>query len=130
MPKGNRHPNMKGLKPWPKGVSGNPKGGPKKLPLLKDLMAALLGTNKEDLTQAPIAKIVDALIDETRNKKRGNQRVAAAKEIIERAFGKAKPIEEDVKKQDIVWNETKTYGGKAKEETSRAAKKPKAKKRK
>ncbi len=29
----NHHPNTKGLKPWPKGKSGNPGGKPKKRPI-------------------------------------------------------------------------------------------------
>lgn len=100
----------KNLKPFVKGDPRiNRKGAPKKLPRLKALMDAMLGDNKDDITKSPIAKVVQALIDETTNKKLGAQRTQAAKEILERAFGKAKPVNDIEQEEPIQWNETKTY---------------------
>jgi hypothetical protein len=89
---------------------GNAKGAPKKLPRLKALMDAMLGGGEEtDITKTPIAKVVQALIDETTNKSLGAQRTQAAREILERAFGKAKPVNDIEQEEPIQWNETKTY---------------------
>jgi hypothetical protein len=88
---------------------GNAKGAPKKLPRLKALMDAMLGGSGEDITKTPIAKVVEALIAETKNKSLGAQRTQAAKELLERAFGKAKPINDIEQEEPIQWNETKTY---------------------
>lgn len=66
----------------------------KKLPKLQELMDALLGGDGDiPITETPIAKIVKALIKETENTKLGAQRVAAAKEVLDRAFGKVRDKE-------------------------------------
>lgn len=67
----------------------NRKGAPKKLPKLKALMDALLGGNEDDVEDTPMAEIVRSLIEETK-KKTNPLRVAAAKEILDRAYGKAR----------------------------------------
>lgn len=87
----------------------NRSGANRKLPVLKELMSRLLGhTNEEDMTQSEIAQIVEAMISTAKNKSNPLQ-MAAAKEIMERAFGKAKPHVDEDELKPIVWNETKTY---------------------
>lgn len=69
------------------------KGG-RRLPKLKDLMDALLGgAEGETLEETPIGQIVQALVKEVKNQKLGAQRVAAAKEVLDRAFGKVRDKE-------------------------------------
>lgn len=90
----------------------NRNGRPKILPIQKELMRQLFGYVKEekDMTKSEIAKVVRALINEAQNKKFGNQRVAAAKEILNRVFGRVKDVNAaDESEEKIVWNETKTY---------------------
>lgn len=88
----------------------NLKGRPKALPSQKKLFEALLGVHEgEDLTKSAIAQIVNALVDEVKSKKPGAQRVAAAKEIFERIWGKVKSNESEEAPTTIIWNETKTY---------------------
>lgn len=99
----NKKPKTAGNKAWKEAAKkyrwkkGDPraseagKKSAKKLPALRALMTALLGG--EDGTppeQTPMAEIVRALIKETKNTKIGAQRVAAAKEVLDRAFGKVK----------------------------------------
>lgn len=108
---------IKHLKPFKKGFDPrrNIKGAPKKLPLLKELMKEMLGADSDTpISESPIAKIIQALIDETTNKSKGAQRANAAKELLDRAFGKVKASEDEKSDQPIVWNETKTYSDKKK----------------
>lgn len=108
---------IKHLKPFKKGFDPrrNIKGAPKKLPLLKELMKEMLGADSDTpINESPIAKVIQALIDETTNKSKGAQRANAAKELLDRAFGKVKAAEDEKSDQPIVWNETKTYSDKKK----------------
>jgi hypothetical protein len=87
----------------------NRKGRPKQLPVLKMLMAELLGhTDEGNMSDSEIAEVVKALIRTAKSTSNPGQ-VAAAKEIMERAFGKVKQEIEQTGKQEITWNETKTY---------------------
>ena len=80
--------NLKNLKPFPKGKSGNPKGRP----ALPDLKEALI----EALNNGELEKILFAIIDKA---KKGDTR--AAQLILDRAFGQAKQIIEQETKQDL-----------------------------
>lgn len=102
-----KHHFKKGFDP-----NRNLHGAPKKLPRLKALMEALLGGEENgDPAKTPIAEIVTALVTETKNQKLGAQRVQAAKELLERAYGKMGTAESDDATAPITWNETKTYEG-------------------
>lgn len=70
-----------------KGVSGNPNGRPKKIPAIDELLADVLGEEKDGMTAATI--ILKAL----RNKAfKGD--VRAAEVLLDRAYGKAsQPID-------------------------------------
>jgi len=68
------------LKPFPKGVSGNPNGRPKKIPEIDVLLAEVLGENGEEATA-----ILKALLAKA---KKGD--VRAAEVILDRTYGKAK----------------------------------------
>ena len=87
----------------------NRKGAPKKMPAMKLLMEALLGSVDGDITKSRIADVVESLIDETKNRRLGSQRVMAAKELLERAYGKVKAVDDVAITQPIIWNEEKTY---------------------
>ena len=104
----------KNSKPFVKGDPRiNRKGRPKVLPLQKALMAALLGhTNEEDLTESEIALVVKNMLAIAKDKRAYQSAAAvnAGKEILDRAFGKVKTVdEEDEPGKEIIWNETKTY---------------------
>ncbi len=72
-----------GRKPFVKGKSGNPKGRPKKIPQLDELLAELLCTKQKGKTAA------EALLLSVFNQAiKGN--VQAANIILDRAYGKAK----------------------------------------
>jgi len=74
------------LKNFPKGVSGNPKGRPK-LPDLKEILAEVLGTEKNGKTGTQ--RIIDKL--QTKAEK-GD--IRAAELIMDRGYGKVKtPID-------------------------------------
>ncbi len=97
------------LKPFVKGDPRiNRKGAPKKLPILKELMRELLGSDNDDITQSEAAHVVKALIETAKSKKGAS--VLAAKEILDRAFGKVK--DEVEVNQTVNWVETKNYEGK------------------
>ena len=72
---------------WKKGESGNPKGRPKKIPELRELLANVLGDEKDGKTAA------EAILMALRNKAiKGD--VRAAELLLDRAYGKAtQPIE-------------------------------------
>lgn len=81
-------PNPQNLKPFPKGVSGNPKGRPK-LPDLSEAIAKVLADEKDGKTA------LEAVLMALRAKAvKGD--VRAAQELLDRGFGKSKQIIEDV----------------------------------
>lgn len=75
---GTTKPVPKGLRPWKKGESGNPSGMPKALTAVRDLA-------REHTVEA-----VEALVywARQRNMKVASASVAAAKELLDRAWGK------------------------------------------
>ncbi len=75
--------NPQNLKPFKKGQSGNPKGRPKKLPKLDELLAEVLGTESKGKTIAE--NILRSL---QKQAMKGN--VKAAELLLDRAYGKAK----------------------------------------
>ena len=75
--------NTKGLKPFKKGQSGNPNGRPKKLPGIDDLLADVLGEEKEGVSAAK------AILMKLRQKAASGD-VRAAEILLDRAYGKAK----------------------------------------
>jgi hypothetical protein len=80
-----RKPNpIPGNKPFPKGVSGNPKGRPKKLPQIDVLLADVLGEENSDGIEA--AKIILMAL----RKKAAQGDVRAAELLLDRAYGKSK----------------------------------------
>jgi hypothetical protein len=82
---------MKGVPPehtkFKKGQTGNPNGRPKKIPELRELLANVLGDEKDGKTAA------EAILMAIRNKAiKGD--VRAAELLLDRAYGKAaQPIE-------------------------------------
>lgn len=72
---------IKGNKPFPKGVSGNPNGRPK-LPDIREAMARLLGDQKDG------AVALDTVLSALRMKAEAGD-VRAAEVLLDRAFGKA-----------------------------------------
>lgn len=71
------------LKPFKPGESGNPKGRPKKLPALDDLLADVLGDDGSGKSEAKA--ILEAL-----HKRAIKGDVRAAEVLLERAYGKVK----------------------------------------
>jgi hypothetical protein len=77
----------------PKGQSGNPKGRPKKIPELRELLANVLGDEKDGKSAA------EAILMALRNKAiKGD--VRAAELLLDRAYGKVKDI--DNRPNDLV----------------------------
>lgn len=72
-----------GAKPFKKGISGNPKGKPCKIPALDKLLAEVLGEDKDGITAAKA--IMMAL-----RAKATKGDVRAAEVLLDRAYGKAK----------------------------------------
>lgn len=66
---------------YEKGESGNPKGRPRKLPEIDDLLAEVLGEEQGNEARG----IIEALLKKA---KRGD--VRAAEVLLDRAYGKAK----------------------------------------
>ncbi|MCA6513907.1 MAG: hypothetical protein IM569_13715 [Chitinophagaceae bacterium] len=90
--------NTKGLKPFPKGKSGNPNGRPKKLPALDVLMAEVLGEEKDGMSAAK------AILAKLRQKAAAGD-VRAAEILLDRAYGKAKQSLEVTDRTIIVQHE-------------------------
>lgn len=88
-------------KKFQKGQSGNPKGGPKKIPAIDELLAEVLGDEQNGINAAK------AILIALRNSAiKGN--VRAAEVIIERAYGKAKQnikLEGDLNINPFKWEE-------------------------
>lgn len=89
---------MKGVPPehtkFKKGQSGNPKGRPK-LPDLKEAIAKILSEEKDGYTA------LDAILAALR-KKAAQGDVRAAQELLDRGFGKAKQINENINSDVVV----------------------------
>lgn len=81
----NPNPNTEGLKKFKKGQSGNPKGRPKKLPQLDELLADVLGEEKDGIEAAK------AILMALRAKATKGD-VRAAEVLLDRAYGKAKQV--------------------------------------
>jgi hypothetical protein len=77
----------KGAKPFKEGESGNPNGRPKKLPQLDVLMGIVLGEEKDGITAA------EAILKALRMKASKGD-VRAAEVLLDRAYGKAKQVNE------------------------------------
>lgn len=76
---------VENLKPWKKGQSGNPKGRPKELPKLDEMLRELLSEEKDGMTAAM------AMLKAMRSKAlKGDVRAFEA--IWNRTFGKVKEI--------------------------------------
>jgi hypothetical protein len=75
--------NEKNLKPFKKGESGNPNGRPKKIPNLDELLADVLGEEKDGIAAAK------AILMALRAKATKGD-VRAAEVLLDRAYGKAK----------------------------------------
>lgn len=76
----NKNPKLSNLKPFPKGVSGNPKGAQKKIPALDKLLS--------EIPDSDFKAIITALFSKA---KKGD--VRAAEVILDRSFGKPKDNE-------------------------------------
>jgi hypothetical protein len=113
-------PIPKGLIPWKKGQSGNPKGRPKKLPNLDKLLIEVLGGTDDESSEA--MQILRNMA------KRALKSQAAADAILDRAYGKSKTTNEIAVQGEITWNETKTYT--APEKKKKVVKKTAAKRKK
>jgi hypothetical protein len=99
--------NTSGLKPWKKGQSGNPKGRPKRLPKLEDLIREELGEVDGEENEAKIRLIVRNMIAEATSKKAFNKNTQAASMLLDRAYGKVKealPEEKNQPKQITGFN--------------------------
>ena len=71
------------------GQSGNPNGRPKKLPELDKLLADVLGEEKDGLTAA------EAILKALRMKAAKGD-IRAAEVLLDRAYGKAKQVTEEI----------------------------------
>lgn len=78
-----------GQKRFVKGVSGNPKGKPVKIPALDRLLAEVLGEDKDGITAAK------AILMALRAKATKGD-VRAAEVLLDRAYGKAKQVTEEI----------------------------------
>jgi len=76
--------NTSGLKPWPKGVSGNPGGRPKKLPVTDVLLALLDSSCKADVEARSFSELICLAL--MKKAVKGDKK--AITEIIDRAEGK------------------------------------------
>lgn len=80
----------------PKGQSGNPNGRPKKIPELRELLANVLGDEKDGKSAA------EAILMALRNKAiKGD--VRAAELLLDRAYGKAKQdVDVEMRMQEVL----------------------------
>ena len=83
----NKNPKQENLKPFKKGESGNPNGRPKKLPHLNELLADILGEDKDGITAA------EAILKALRAKAAKGD-IRAAEVLLDRAYGKPKQTTE------------------------------------
>ena len=90
-----RKGRIENLKNFPKGVSGNPNGRPKKLPELDKLLAEVLGEEKDGITAAQV------ILMKIRQKAISGD-VRAAEIMLDRAYGKAKQPLDIVERTIIV----------------------------
>lgn len=74
-----------GAKPFKKGQSGNPAGKPRKIPKLQELLADVLGEEKDGVTAAK------AIMMALRTKATKGD-VRAAEVLLDRAYGKSKQL--------------------------------------
>jgi len=95
--------NIKGLKPFKKGQTGNPNGRPKKLPALDQLLADVLGEEKDGISAAK------AILMKLRQKATAGD-VRAAEIMLDRAYGKAKQPLDIVERTIIVQAPTDDLG--------------------
>jgi hypothetical protein len=79
--------NLQNLKPFPKGNNANPNGRPKKLPHLNELLADILGEDKDGITAA------EAILKALRAKAAKGD-IRAAEVLLDRAYGKPKQTTE------------------------------------
>ena len=86
-----------GAKPFKKGQSGNPKGKPCKIPRLDKLLAEVLGEDKDGITAAK------AILMALRAKATKGD-VRAAEVLLDRAYGKAKQVTEEIGNSQITLN--------------------------
>jgi hypothetical protein len=95
----NRGKNTKNLKPFQKGADNrrNLKGRPLKLPALDKLMADIMGEEKDGKSAA------EAILMAIRAKaSRGD--IKAAELLLDRAYGKAKQVTEEIGNKDMNLN--------------------------
>ena len=104
----------KGATPFKKGQSGNPKGRPKTLPNLEEVLIKVLGDEKDGVTA--MEAIVMTLRATAMQKNQSG--IRAAELLIDRAYGKSK---QDVRLEGeigITWKEEKTYEAEQKTDNS------------
>jgi hypothetical protein len=81
--------NVHNLKPFQKGISGNPNGRPKKIPAIDELLAEVLNEETDGMTAA--RQILNTLVKQA---VAGN--IRACEILLERAYGKPmQPIQQD-----------------------------------
>lgn len=80
--------NVHNLKPFQKGVSGNPNGRPRKIPALDELLADILNEETDGVSVA--RQILEMYVREAL---KGN--LTAAEALFNRAYGKPKPAAQD-----------------------------------
>ena len=75
--------NVEGLIPFKKGETGNPNGRPKKLPKLDELLASVLGEEKDGISAA------EFILKKLRQRAMSGD-VKAIELLMDRAYGKSK----------------------------------------